>query len=260
MLYLCIINKRGRDAGVVERTALEMRHTGNRIQGSNPCLSAYFLFYRTMKKVILTLVVVAITLSSCGSFGFGISAPGMGGMIGGTLGSIAGDATGGRYGSQIGGLVGSIAGIAVGAAIEEQQYKERMEQQRQRTATTSAPVAQSTSISPISLTNFYLIDENDNGVIESGEECKITFDVENNGKTVVKDITPMLELMSDVKGIKIGKPTVIEFLSANSSITYSVPIVTSSHLKTGEVDFRAYAIDGNGAYSESIEFTLPTQK
>ena len=29
-----------RDAGVVERTALEMRHTGNRIQGSNPCLSA----------------------------------------------------------------------------------------------------------------------------------------------------------------------------------------------------------------------------
>ena len=214
-----------------------------------------------MKKVLLTLVVVAITFSSCGSLGF-ISAPGMGGMIGGTLGSIAGDATGARYGSQIGGLVGSIAGIAVGAAIEEQRYNEQMEQQRQRSSTKSAAPAQSksASVSPISLTNFYLIDENDNGVIEANEECKITFDVENNGKSVVKDITPMLELMSDVKGIKIGKPTVIEFLSANSSITYSVPIVTSSHLKTGEVDFRAYAIDGNGAYSESIEFTLPTQK
>ena len=29
-----------RDGRVVECTALEMRHTGNRIQGSNPCLSA----------------------------------------------------------------------------------------------------------------------------------------------------------------------------------------------------------------------------
>lgn len=29
-----------KDAGEVDRTALEMRHTGNRIQGSNPCLSA----------------------------------------------------------------------------------------------------------------------------------------------------------------------------------------------------------------------------
>ena len=235
-----------------------MRHTGNRIQGSNPCLSAYF--DSNMKKVFLTLVIVAVTLTSCGSIGFGIGAPGMGGMIGGTLGSIAGDATGGRYGSQIGGLIGTVAGVAIGTAITQQQIQGQMEEASTRSVAPASATVLPEAQSDIVLTNFYLVDDNDDGIIEAKENCKITFDVENNGSSVVKDITPTLELLSDVKGIKVGKPTVIGFLSPNSKITYSVPITTTSSLKSGEVDFRAYAVDGSGAYSESVEFTLTTKK
>ena len=213
-----------------------------------------------MKKLLLTLVIVAVTLTSCGSVGFGISAPGMGGMIGGTLGSIAGDATGGRYGSSIGGLIGTVAGVAVGTAIAQQQIQGQMEQATTRSSSVASVAPLPEAQSAIELTNFYLMDENDNGVIDAKESCKITFDVENNGTSTVRNITPTLELISQVKGIKVGKPTVIDFLSANSKITYSVPITTTSSLKTGEVDFRAYTVDGSGAYSESIEFTLPTKK
>ena len=209
-----------------------------------------------MKKVLLTLVTAAMVLTSCGTMGLGTS---MGAMIGGTLGSIAGDATGGRYGSSIGGMLGSVAGIAVGAAIEEQQYKERMEKATSRT-TTVAPSAQRSAMEYIELNNFIYTDSNNNDIIEAGEKCQITFDVENTGDNAITNITPILELTVENKGIKIGNPTNISKLSAHSKITYSVPVNGTTHLKDGEADFRAYVIDSNGNTSASREFTLPTKK
>ncbi len=41
-----------RGGRVVECTALEMRHTGNRIEGSNPSLSANLLFTRICDRPI----------------------------------------------------------------------------------------------------------------------------------------------------------------------------------------------------------------
>ena len=64
-----------------------------------------------MKKILIALMAVAVTLSSCSSV-FGLSGASTGAMVGGTLGSILGNSTG-RYGSTIGGLVGTMAGAAV---------------------------------------------------------------------------------------------------------------------------------------------------
>ena len=209
-----------------------------------------------MKKVLLTLVTAAMVLTSCGTMGLGTS---MGAMIGGTLGSIAGDATGGRYGSSIGGMLGSVAGIAVGAAIEEQQYKERVEKATSRTSTV-APSIQRSAMEYIELNNFVYTDSNNNDIIEAGEKCQITFDVENTGDNAITNITPILELTVENNGIKIGNPTNISKLSAHSKVTYSVPVNGTTHLKDGEADFRAYVIDSNGNTSASREFTLPTKK
>ena len=209
-----------------------------------------------MKKVLLTLVTAAIVLSSCGTMGFGTS---MGAMIGGTLGSIAGDAAGGWHGSSIGGMVGSIAGMAVGAAIEEQQIKNKMEQATGNTSsvTSSQP---NNAMASIELTNFIYTDSNNNDTIEAGEKCQITFDVENNGNKAITNITPILELTAENKGIKIGNPRKIGKLSAKGKITYSVPVNGTSHLKDGVAEFRAYVIDDYGNTSDSREFTLPTKK
>lgn len=209
-----------------------------------------------MKKVIISLVALAMVLSSCGTMGLGTS---MGAMIGGTLGSIAGDAAGGRHGSSIGGMLGSVTGMVVGAAIEEQQMRDRMERAT-RNNTQVIQVVENTAIANIELTNFIYTDSNNNDTIEGGENCQITFDVVNNGNKAVTNITPILELISENKGIKIGNPTKINKLSANSMVTYSVPITGTSRLKDGEADFRAYVIDSNGNASDSREFTLSTQK
>ncbi|MBO7417753.1 MAG: glycine zipper 2TM domain-containing protein [Bacteroidaceae bacterium] len=209
-----------------------------------------------MKKVIITLVAVAMMLTSCGTMGLGTS---MGAMIGGTLGSIAGDAAGGRHGSSLGGMIGSVAGMVVGAAIEEEQYRNRMEEAAKKSAS-AVQVQQSSAIEAIELTNFIYIDSDNDDTIEAGEDCRITFDVVNNGNSTIKNITPILELISETKGIKIGNPKQINQLSPNSKVTYSVPISANSHLKDGEADFRAYVVDSNGYVSESREFTLPTKK
>ena len=209
-----------------------------------------------MKKVILTLTTAAMLLTSCGTMGFGTS---MGAMVGGTLGSIAGDMAVGRHGSSLGGLIGSVAGMAVGSAIEEQQMRNRMEQ-----AANNAPIViqveQEDQMAYIDLNNFIYSDSNNNDTIEAGENCQITFDVENTGDKTITNITPILELVTDSKGIKIGDPTQISRLSAHSKVTYSVPVNGTSRLKDGEVDFRAYVIDSNGNTSDSREFTLPTKK
>jgi hypothetical protein len=69
-----------------------------------------------------------------------------------------------------------------------------------------------------------------------------------------------VELISETKGLKIGKMTTISKLDPNTKVTYSVPISANSHLKDGEADFRAYVMDSNGLTSESREFTLSTKK
>ena len=103
-------------------------------------------------------------------------------------------------------------------------------------------------------------DSNNNDTIEAGEKCQITFDVENNGNKAITNITPILELTAENKGIKIGNPRKIGRLSAKGKITYSVPVNGTSHLKDGVAEFRAYVIDDYGNTSDSREFTLPTKK
>ena len=209
---------------------------------------------KKMKKVILTLAAAIMVLTSCGTMGFGTS---MGAMVGGTLGSIAGDMAGGRHGSSLGGLIGSVAGMAVGSAIDEQQARERMEE---ATRSTSKVVQIDNAMAYIELDNFIYSDSNYNDTIEAGENCQITFDVENTGNKTITNITPILELIVDNKGIKIGEPTLISKLSANSKVTYSIPVHGTSHLKDGEAEFRAYVVDSRGNASDSREFTLPTKK
>ena len=141
----------------------------------------------------------------------------------------------------------------------EQQIKNKMEQATKTTPSVSYS-QQDNAMANIELDNFIYSDSNNNDIIEAGEKCQISFEVENEGDKAVTNITPILELIEQNKGIKIGNPTKISKLSAKSKATYSIPVYGTSHLKDGEVEFRAYVIDDNGNTSESREFTLPTKK
>jgi len=215
-----------------------------------------------MKKVLILLIAAAVTLSSCSSV-FGLSGASTGAMVGGTLGSILGNSTG-RYGSTIGGLVGTMAGAAVGNAIQ----KKTTEQQISRalgnsysssSATTPSLSSVSLNTSAVRLQNFHFVDANGNQVIDRNEECKVMFDVVNSGSSTVYNVTPVLELASKAKGIMLGGATTISSIPAGGSVTYSVPVIAQK-VKTGEAVFQAYATEASGAVSETIEFSLATQK
>ena len=215
-----------------------------------------------MKKILISLIAVAVILSSCSSV-FGISGASTGAMVGGTLGSILGNSTG-RYGSTIGGLVGTMAGAAVGNAIQ----KKTTEQQINRALgssnynqTAAVPNISSLSLnsSSVRLENFHFVDANNNQTIDSGEECKVMFDVVNGGSSTVRNVTPVLELAEKAKGILLGGATTIESIPAGGKVTYSVPVIAKK-VKNGETIFQAYATEGSGAVTETIEFSLQTRK
>lgn len=215
-----------------------------------------------MKKILISLIAVALILSSCSSV-FGISGASTGAMVGGTLGSILGNSTG-RYGSTIGGLVGTMAGAAVGNAIQKkttEQQINRVLSNSNASQTAAVPNISSMSLntSSVRLENFHFVDANNNQAIDSGEECKVMFDVVNGGSTAVKNVTPVLELAEKAKGILLGGATTIESIPAGGKVTYSVPVVANK-VKNGEAVFQAYATEGSGAVTETIEFSLATRK
>ncbi len=216
-----------------------------------------------MKKILIALMAVAVTLSSCSSV-FGLSGASTGAMVGGTLGSILGNSTG-RYGSTIGGLVGTMAGAAVGNAIQkkttEQQINRALGNSYAQQSGTNTPSISSVSLntSSVRLENFHFVDENNDQVINRNEECKVMFDVVNGGSTTVRNVTPVLELAEKAKGILLGGATTIESIPAGGKVTYSVPLI-AKNVKNGEAIFQAYATEANGAVTETIEFSLQTRK
>lgn len=216
-----------------------------------------------MKKILISLLAVAVTLSSCSSV-FGLSGASTGAMVGGTLGSILGNSTG-RYGSTLGGLVGTMAGAAVGNAIQkkttEQQINRALGNGAAQQTGVSTPNLSSVSLntSAVRLENFHFVDANNNQAIDSGEECKVMFDVVNGGSTAVRNVTPVLELAAKAKGILLGGASTISSIPAGGKVTYSVPVVANK-VKNGEAVFQAYATEQGGAVTETIEFSLATRK
>lgn len=85
-----------------------------------------------MRKVLLSMIIGALLLSSCrtteeGAFN--------GAYFGSILGSAIGGISGGRYGHNMGTIVGMAAGAAVGAAVgsaNESEQKERIEAAHRR--------------------------------------------------------------------------------------------------------------------------------
>lgn len=216
-----------------------------------------------MKKILIPLLAVAVTLTSCSSV-FGISGASTGAMVGGTLGSILGNNTG-RYGSTLGGLVGTMAGAAVGNAIQkkttEQQINRVLGSGAAQQAGVNAPSLSAVSLntSAVRLENFHFVDGNNNQAIDRGEACKVMFDVVNTGNSAVRDVTPQLEVVDGEKGITLGGATTISSIPAGGRVTYSVPVVARK-VKSGEAVFQAYATEASGAVTETIEFSLPTRK
>ena len=207
-----------------------------------------------MKKIIC-LLVVAVSLTSCytTSMQGSPAAVSAGSSIGGVLGSIVGDRAGGYHGSQFGALVGTVAGAAIGNAVTTPRKERIVVEEKQPTEPYYAP-------SGLRITNIRFIDDNRNHTIDADENCKLVFDIVNEGDVSAYNVTPVVEEVTDMKHIAISPSALISYLPQGDRVRYTATIAGGKRLKSGEAVFRVYTTESNGAVSEAHEFSLPTAK
>ena len=207
-----------------------------------------------MKKII-HLLVMAVSLTSCytTSMQGSPAAVAAGSSIGSIVGSIVGERAGGYNGSQFGALIGTVAGAAIGNAVTTPRQEKEVIEEVQPTEPYYAP-------SGLRITNIRFIDDNRNHTIDAEENCKLIFDIVNEGDVSAYNITPIIEEVSGMKHIAISPSAQISYLPQGDRVRYTATIAGGKRLKSGEAVFRIYTTESNGAISATHEFSLPTAK
>ena len=207
-----------------------------------------------MKKIIY-LLVMAASLTSCytTSMQGSPAAVAAGSSIGSIVGSIVGERAGGYNGSQFGALIGTVAGAAIGNAVTTPRQEKEVIEEVQPTEPYYAP-------SGLRITNIRFIDDNRNHTIDAEENCKLIFDIVNEGDVSAYNITPIIEEVSGMKHIAISPSAQISYLPQGDRVRYTATIAGGKRLKSGEAVFRIYTTESNGAISATHEFSLPTAK
>lgn len=210
-----------------------------------------------MKKIVVLLLSLVVTLSSCytTSMSGSPAAVAAGSSIGGVLGSIIGDRAGGYHGSQFGALLGTVTGAVVGNAVTTPRQENVTKEPR-----SSKPAESYYAPTGLRVTNIRFIDDNRNHVIDAEENCKLVFEIVNEGDVSAYNITPIVEEVTDMKHITISPSAQISYLPQGDQVRYTATIVGGKRLKSGEAVFRVYTTESNGAVSEAHEFSLPTAK
>lgn len=173
-----------------------------------------------------------------------------GSSIGNVVGSIVGDRAGGYRGSQFGALVGTVAGAVVGNAITT-PCKEKVAEP------SCEPYYASSSLR---ICNIRFIDDNRNHVIDASEQCKLVFEIVNEGNVPAYNVSPIVEEVTGIKHLIVSASAQIAYMDEGDRIRYTATIAGGKKLKDGEAVFRVYATESNGAVSEMKEFSLPTAK
>ena len=207
-----------------------------------------------MKKIIY-LLIMAASLTSCytTSMQGSPAAVAAGSSIGSIVGSIVGERAGGYNGSQFGALIGTVAGAAIGNAVTTPRQEKEVIEEVQPTEPYYAP-------SGLRITNIRFIDDNRNHTIDAEENCKLIFDIVNEGDVSAYNITPIIEEVSGMKHIAISPSAQISYLPQGDRVRYTATIAGGKRLKSGEAVFRIYTTESNGAISATHEFSLPTAK
>ncbi len=223
-----------------------------------------------MKKISIYAMSAVLLLGSCTSadqFSYGAA----GGLVGGIFGSAIGGLMDGPRGSDAGTVIGMVTGAAIGVAAASTQVQERgtsdydytSDNYNRRSRVTYSSRAEEAEemgreYANIQISNLRFIDSNNNQAIDAGENCKITFEVKNNGAGSVYNIAPVLSV-SGSKHIAISPTAVIAELEPGEAVRYSAEVCADSKLGDGRVQFTISFVKKNYEYTMST-FELDTRR
>lgn len=113
---------------------------------------------------------------------------------------------------------------------------------------------------PIEIRHARFVDENDNGMIERGELCKIVFEAFNKGEGSLYDVHSLIEEATGSKHIFISPGLSVDRLKPGSGIRYTALVKADRRLKNGMAVFRVSLVRGAHSLSMVVEFKIPTRK
>lgn len=112
----------------------------------------------------------------------------------------------------------------------------------------------------LDIRNARFIDDNQDGVIQRGELCKIIFEVYNVGTQPVIDVVPTIIETTGNKHIYISPNMHVERIDPHKGIRYTAIITSDRGLRNGSARFCVSVVQGNRNISKVSEFNIPTSK
>lgn len=112
----------------------------------------------------------------------------------------------------------------------------------------------------IEIRNARFVDDNQDNQLNSGELCKIIFEVMNRGDKVLYDVQPTVIEATGNKHIAISPGIHVEKIQPGKGIRYTAMVKADKRLKDGTAKFCVSVVQGNKAISKVSEFNIPTKR
>lgn len=223
---------------------------------------------------LIGILALSVLCSGCSTSRMAGGDPGavfagaaIGGNVGGAIGGLIGDNNrgwrGGYRGSAIGTIVGTIAGAAIANAAtapkKQEEYSFHIERTQPYPPQYEAQTPAS-AIDNLKIRNIRFIDGNRNHVIDSGENCKVIFEIINEGSKTAYNVVPVVAETTGMKRIYISPSVMIEQIMPRDGMKYTANINAGERIKTGNVVIRIAVADEYGNEYDWQEFSLPTQR
>lgn len=215
-----------------------------------------------MKRYIAILLTASL-LTGCGtSQGLQgdpdaiLTGAAIGGNVGSAIGGLIGDSGhswhGGYRGSAIGTIVGTLAGAAIGNAVSTPR----------RQPDTHAPerIPANEAMEEVRIHNIRFIDEGRDQTVNAGEDCKIVFDIVNEGNQTAFNVIPSVTEESGMKHIYLSPSVMVDEIGAGEGVKYTAHLSAGRKLKNGTLTIRIALNDTNGWTYDQKEFTLNSRR
>lgn len=113
----------------------------------------------------------------------------------------------------------------------------------------------------IEVRNATFIDDNGDGILQDGEQGKVTFEIMNNSHEVLRDVVPTVIETTGNKRIHISPSIRVESIAPHQGVRYTATVLADKRLKDGAISLKvAVAQNGNEITSQVKEFAVNTRR
>ena len=113
----------------------------------------------------------------------------------------------------------------------------------------------------VEIRNARFVDNNRDGLLSAGEECKIIFEVRNNSAEILYDVQPLVTETSGNRHIYVSPGIHVESIAAGKGIRYTAMVKADNRLKDGTATFRIAVAQGNNKIVSQVkEFNITTSR